>query len=243
MRIIYLFAPWHTCIFLSMNLFISDIPIRIIKKNQKTDPGEFDRVLDARKEVIGKALLHDHVLINRATEDHLNAVLKLMNSKGLPGLLSLTISTDDYEAVELFLKKKFKIIKAAGGVIRKKEKFLMMYRMKRWDLPKGKRDPGETNRQTAVREIREECNVEVKLGKKICTTWHTYKMNKKSILKKTKWYAMDLLDDSAMKPSLEEDIEELRWMSKKDVSKALDRSYNSIRFVFEAYYEKFGKKS
>jgi hypothetical protein len=59
------------------------------------------------------------------------------------------------------------------------------------------------------------------------------------MLKKTKWYVMDLVDDRKMKPSLEENIEELKWMSKAQVAKALDNSYNSIRFVFEEYYEKF----
>ena len=225
-----------------MNLFISDIPITIIKKSEKPDAARFAHVLDARKDVIGKALLTNHVLITHASAVHLNALLKGINSNNSAGLLSITISTASYASMKVFLTKKFKIIKAAGGVILKKDNYLMMYRMKKWDLPKGKRDAGETNRQTAVREVHEECNVDVKLGKKICTTWHTYKMNKKSILKKTKWYAMELVHDKKMKPSLEEDIEELRWMSKQDVSKALENSYNSIRFVFEEYYKKFETK-
>ena len=222
-----------------MNLFINDIPIRIITKKVKPDQTKFNHVLDVRKDVINKDSLTGHVLITHAAGEHLNAVLIVINSKSLSGLLSITVSAVNYEGLKLFLKKKFKIIKAAGGVIRKQDKYLMMYRMKKWDLPKGKRDPGETNRETAVREVKEECNVEVKLGKKICITWHTYKMNKKSMLKKTKWYVMDLVDDRKMKPSKEEDIEELQWMSKAQVAKALDNSYNSIRFVFEEYYEKF----
>jgi hypothetical protein len=62
-------------------------------------------------------------------------------------------------------------------------------------------------------------------------------MNKNSMLKKTKWYNMDLVDDSHMKPSLEEDIEELRWMTEKEVYHALENSYKSIQFVFEEYYK------
>ena len=56
------------------------------------------------------------------------------------------------------------------------------------------------------------------------------------MLKKTRWYVMDLLDDSRSKPSHEEDIEELRWMTQKEVYHALENSYNSIRFVLEEYY-------
>jgi len=110
--------------------------------------------------------------------------------------------------------------------------------MKKWDLPKGKKESGETYEQTALREVAEECSVQVKLGKKICTTWHTYTMNKNSMLKKTRWYKMDLIDDSKSKPAIEEDIEELRWMTQKEVYHALENSYKSIRFVFEEYYRK-----
>ncbi len=61
-------------------------------------------------------------------------------------------------------------------------------------------------------------------------------MNKNAMIKKTKWYAMDLLDDSRLKPALEEDIEEVRWMSQKEVYHALEHSYKSISYVFEQYY-------
>ncbi|NJM25314.1 MAG: NUDIX domain-containing protein [Bacteroidia bacterium] len=112
----------------------------------------------------------------------------------------------------------------------------MIYRLKKWDLPKGKKEKRERYRETAVREVGEECNVTVKLAGKICTTWHTYTMNKSSMLKKTRWYLMDLVDDSRMRPDITEDIEDIRWMSQKEVYHALEHSYKSIRHVFERYY-------
>jgi len=151
-------------------------------------------------------------------------------------LRSLVISIDDYHAVKEFLKGRFRIVKAAGGLVRKKDRFLMIYRQKKWDLPKGKKETGERSRETAVREVEEECNVKVRLGKKISTTWHTYTMNKHAMLKKTRWYRMEIVDDSKMRPSVEEDIEDVRWMNQKEVYHALENSYNSIRFVFEEYY-------
>lgn len=119
----------------------------------------------------------------------------------------------------------------------------MIYRMKKWDLPKGKKEKNEKYKGTAVREVQEECNITVKLGHKICTTWHTYTMNKNAMLKKTKWYLMDSVDDTRMKPALEEDIEELRWMNPKEVYHALEHSYKSITYVFEEYYRKTELKS
>src|SRR5690606_21831262 len=113
----------------------------------------------------------------------------------------------------------------------------------KWDLPKGKREKNETFKETAKREVEEETNISVRLGRKICTTWHTYTMNKRAMLKKTKWYLMDCVDDSKMKPAVAEDIEELRWMTRKEVYHALEHSYKSISYVFEQYYKKIELKS
>lgn len=221
-----------------MNLFVNDIPVLILKPGDQPDAGHFNHAVDAKTEPITKASLIHHVWINHATIQHLDTILDLINSKVPTSLLSLAITVEEYDTVKYYLKKKFKVIKAAGGLVRKKDRFLMIYRMKKWDLPKGKKETGEKYSQTAVREVVEECNVQVKLGKRICTTWHTYTMNKNAMLKKTRWYMMDLVDDAKMKPSLEEDIEDIRWMTQKEVYHALENSYRSIRFVFEQFYKK-----
>jgi len=221
-----------------MNLFVNDILVRLRKPGSKPEDGQFNHVVDAKNEAITKAKLINHVWIKNVTVDDMGIILYLLNSKVPTNLLSLDLTTEDYEDVKDFIKKQFKVVKAAGGLVRKKDKFLMIYRLKKWDLPKGKKESGERYTETAVREVEEECNVSVKLGKKICTTWHTYTMNKNSMLKRTKWYTMGLEDDSKMKPCLEEDIEDLRWMNQKEVYHALENSYKSIRFVFEEYYRK-----
>lgn len=220
-----------------MNLFVNDIPVRILRTGQKPDAGDFNHAIDAAKEPVTKAKLINHVWVTNASLADIDLILDLINSKVPINLISLCITINEYRALKNYLKKKFKVVKAAGGLVRKKEKFLMIYRMKKWDLPKGKKDSGERSKETAVREVAEECGVQVKLEKKICTTWHTYTMNKNNMIKKTRWYTMDLIDDSKMKPATEEDIEELRWMTQKEVYHALENSYKSIRFVFEEYYK------
>lgn len=219
-----------------MNLFVNDIPIRVLKPGKQPHPGDISHSLDATKEPITKARLVHHTWVNNCTVQHLDNILDLISQQVPTDLLSLYLTVSDYAGVKTFLKNKFAIVKAAGGVITKKDRFLMIYRMKKWDLPKGKKDNGESYRKTAQREIKEECNVTVKQGKKICTTWHTYTMNKRSMLKRTKWYQMELVDDSNMQPEAKEDIEEIRWMTRKEVYHALENSYKSIRFVFEEYY-------
>lgn len=221
-----------------MNLFVNDIPVKILKPGRQPEEGHYNHSVDARLEPITKAKLINHVWIYKVSTEHLDIILDLINTKVPTHLLSLDVTVEDYEEVKAYLKTKFKVIKAAGGLIIKKEKFLMIFRMKKWDLPKGKRESGESSRATAVREVEEECGISVKIGKKLCTTWHTYTMNKNVMLKKTRWYQMELIDDSHMRPSLEEDIEEIRWMTQKEVYHALEHSYKSIRFVFEEFYRR-----
>lgn len=226
-----------------MYLFINDIPVTILKPGGEPAADGINFIYDAATDTITKASLINHVWIRNAGTLDLDLVLELINSKVPLQLLSLHLTVKDYAAIKDFLRRKFKVVKAAGGLVLKKDRFLMIYRMKKWDLPKGKKDPGETSRQTASREVKEECGIEVKVGKPLVTTWHTYTMNKNNMLKRTRWYIMELVDDTAMKPALEEEIEELRWMTQKEVYHALENSYNSIRFVFRSYYDKIAEKA
>ncbi len=52
---------------------------------------------------------------------------------------------------------------------------------------------------------------------------------------------MVCLDDSKMKPQLEENIEDLRWMDMGEVKQALYDSYPSVRNVLRKYYEHIEK--
>lgn len=220
-----------------MIIFINDIPVRILSASQEPDSGRITHIVDAATEPLTQARLLHHVWVRNVEAQHLDVLLAFLDSKVPTDILSLVISVKDYDSLKEYLRSKFKIVKAAGGLVRKKEKFLMIYRLKKWDLPKGKKEKGERYKETAVREVGEECNITVKLGQKICTTWHTYTMNKHAMIKKTRWYVMDVVDDARLRPAQEEDIEEARWMSQKEVYHALTHSYKSISYVFEQYYE------
>lgn len=226
-----------------MIIFINDIPLRILKAQELPDEGRINQVIDASTESVTQAKLIHHVWVKNVSDSELNIILEFLDSKVPTNVLSVTISVPNYALTKNQLRNKFKIEKAAGGLVRKKEKTLMIYRMKKWDLPKGKKEKGEKYKETAVREVEEECNITVKMGRKICTTWHTYTMNKRAMMKKTRWYLMEIQDDSKMKPQASEDIEDVRWMSQKEVYHALEHSYKSISYVFERFYEKDGLKS
>ena len=218
-----------------MKVFINDKPVEFIQYNGKSDVVSFDTVLWSDEVLIAKKLV-GHVLIQNMTTQQIDKLIELMELKKLKKLLSLTISLKDYDLMTEYFKDHFKIIKAAGGLVKKAEKVLLIYRLKRWDLPKGKLKKGEDSAEGAKREVEEECNVRVILKELLCTTWHTYVRKNKRILKRTDWYTMNCLDDSNMQPQLEEFIEEVKWMGEKEVLKALTNTYHSIEEVFKQHF-------
>lgn len=181
---------------------------------------------------------HGDVLIQHASRDIIHLYLQLLKSKTNKKVDSITFQVDNFEEAIDFIKTEYTFIKAAGGLVEHDGHLLLIYRLKKWDLPKGKLDNSEGPEKTAVREVEEECNIKVQLKDKICNTYHTYKHNGKNILKKTFWFEMECLDDSNLKPQVEEDIEEVRWMTHAEVHVALYNSYPSIRQVFRKYYKK-----
>jgi|UPI000379DE14 hypothetical protein len=227
-----------------MIVFINDRPIRLVGPKaaaQLTDPAsengppvtEYDEVVDARLELLRDDVLHGHLLVLNATPTTVSKLLALLQKADASYMLSVTLGCLDKEACEEAIKKPFKVIKAAGGVVLKGDKMLLMFRRGVWDLPKGKLDPGESSRMGAAREVREETGVKVSVNQRICTTWHTYTLNGNRILKRTKWYQMGVLDDSRMAPQFDEDIEKLAWFNRRDTKLALTNSFSSIRYVID----------
>lgn len=222
-----------------MVIFIDDKPIKIIESEKigKLHGYDFDTMIDARLERFNIKNLIGHVIVLNADSTVIQKFFEyiLDVSAQKRDFQSVTLTVKDEKTAEKQIRGMYKVVKAAGGVVYNAEKkILMMNRLKKWDLPKGKCDEGEKSKETAVREVEEECNVKVKLGDKICATWHTYEQGGKAILKRTKWYKMTCIDDSKMKPQKEEGIDELRWMDEKEVQQALVNSYSSIRFVIES---------
>jgi len=220
-----------------MKLFIDDIPIDLISVKESKPLEDFDVIIEGGKEKLDPAQWFDDVLVSDASPADLITVFKLLNAKKIKKVDSLTISVRDLKAAKTFVKNQFTIIKAAGGLVSNQEKVLLIYRLKKWDLPKGKLEKGEKAKPGAVREVEEECNIKVQLREKICSTWHSYTRNGKKILKKTNWYLMDCIDDSELKPQVEEEIEDVRWMEGRELISSLYNSYPSIRWVFKQYYK------
>jgi len=205
--------------------------------DKEIDREHYDLIIDAEKEKIRFDNLIDDVLIRKGDLANILDFYKFLSADQNKKLDSLTCKVYDYDKVVKGFKKEFKIVEAAGGIVTKKDKCLFIYRLKKWDLPKGKLEKKEKVEDAAVREVEEECNVTVVLGPRVCKTWHTYTRNGKNHLKKTSWYHMTLEEDKKMKPQKEEGIEKVIWVNKVELRTVLLTTYRSIRYVMKKFHE------
>jgi len=127
------------------------------------------------------------------------------------------------------------LIEAAGGIVKNQYgEYLFIHRNDKWDLPKGKIEKGERVKEAAVREVEEECGIEVSdLGEKICKTYHAYISREEVVLKKTHWFKMRSDDERKLKPQKEEGITDARWFKKKGIATIIENTFPSIMDVLE----------
>ena len=147
----------------------------------------------------------------------------------------LIFETENIEnGLEKF-RKLFKYIYAAGGLIEKENKYLFIFRLKHWDLPKGKLDAGEGPEEAAIRECEEECGItKLTITKTLEPTYHVYEHKGGYALKKTFWYAMTTEHDGILVPQIEEHIEQVEWFSKAEIQDlVLPNSYPAILSVIK----------
>lgn len=221
-----------------MILFVNNIPLNIAENTIQisNDLAKFDAKFDLHEDLVEFTELNGQILIKNIDNKNLISFISYLQKNKIEGLKSIVFMVSDEAKTKKELKKNFIHIKAAGGIATNdKDEKLLIKRLGFWDLPKGKADQGEKSKQTAKREVEEECGVKVKVGKKICTTWHTYSIKGKIALKQTKWYSLKSISDKKMKPQHDEGIEEVVWMNKQDLKKAMENSYASIVHVVKTY--------
>ena len=148
----------------------------------------------------------------------------------------VNLYTPDLEKGWQYFLRTFHTVSAAGGlVLNAKKEILFIYRAKKWDLPKGRIEKGETIEETAIREVEEECGISnLKLIKPLLTTYHVYFQNGMK-LKETFWFVMTSNDTKALVPQLEEGITKVTFKKEAEVLKALQNSYKNIALVYDTY--------
>jgi len=226
--------------FSRMIIFINDRPIRITnqkKKDQLSHLEDFDVIIDARLKPVKTKEFKGHTCLLNLTLDHMAKIIEELHKKNETDFHSLYIIVDNKKAFKQKIISLYSLVEAAGGLVQNSEgQFLWIYRLGKWDLPKGKLEKNESFKFAAVREVEEECNVKAELQAKLCTTYHTYTHKNQRVLKRTKWYMMHTSQKGKLIPQAEENIEKVEWLTKTQMSKnAITDTYSSIRYVIQRF--------
>ena len=140
----------------------------------------------------------------------------------------------DEELLLKLFKEKITINKAGGGLVEnEKGQVLFIFRNGKWDLPKGGTEKNETIEETSIREVEEETGCrDLKITKRLEKTFHVFKRNGEYRLKITYWFLMNTKYNGNLHGQIEEGIEKVVWVDKKDIPELLKNSYQNIKLLF-----------
>ena len=171
--------------------------------------------------------LPDTVFMDELNDQAVNTIIAAMQQ---PETNAGIFLYRDVEKALAFVKEKFTVIQASGGLVHTFEKsLLLIFRRGKWDLPKGKLDANEELETCAIREVEEETGVKnIQSEKLITVTYHTYYEKEKHILKETHWYLMHSKKEQILIPQVNEDIEKCEWVHIAEVASYMENANASV---------------
>lgn len=134
------------------------------------------------------------------------------------------------------LKRRMRWVRAAGCVVHDDAgNMLLILRNGRWDLPKGKVEPGETLLQAALREVEEETGIAPLPTTRYplpIKTYHTFNLYGGWHLKQTSWFDAYVAGRKPVgKPQDEEGITEVVWVTPDEWYRRLQGSYGTLKIL------------
>jgi len=136
---------------------------------------------------------------------------------------------------------------SAGGVVYRKrdhglEILLIEDRFGRFTLPKGKKEPGETDEETALREIEEETGIKGKIVTHLRTVHYQYEHQSHGLVDKEVQYYLVEAEGGRETPQLEE-IQGVAWLTPEEAwEKQKERGYENNRDVLELALRHLGNE-
>ena len=129
---------------------------------------------------------------------------------------------------------------SCGGVVFHKGKVLLLYKNQNgrymgWVMPKGTIEPGETFKQTALREVEEETGVAAKIIKNIGKTQYSFRGSTDIVCKTVHWYLM-LSDSFYCQPQAEEFFADAGYYKQHEAYHLL-KFHDEKQIMRKAYYE------
>lgn len=152
---------------------------------------------------------------------------------------SYVIESESPDKTFAYFYMSLKIIAAAGGLVQNdKGELLMIFRRGHWDLPKGKIDSGETEEQSALREVNEETGLTgLSIVNRLNPSFHAYRIGKEWILKETHWFLMHTSIPSVVKPQVEEGITKVRWFDSNGYTSTYELLFPSLKSLVDDYFK------
>ncbi|MCS7003710.1 MAG: NUDIX domain-containing protein [Cytophagales bacterium] len=182
-------------------------------------------------------LPEDAVVYNSASASQIWQIYESVFENRITGHSHFIFIEPHYEQILQEFLSHFKIVDAAGALVQHQDKYLFIYRFESWDLPKGKLEDQEDPVFNAIREVKEECNLNIKVRSELLVTHHTYVLENNHVFKNTKWFLADCIDENpAPIPQVVEGIQKAEWFTKQEVEEiVLKNTYPSIREVWQTF--------
>ncbi len=175
-------------------------------------------------------------------EKPLAEIREKLNRMPRHALVHINCAGNEKNVFNRFITR-FPVIEAAGGLVSAPDpkggkRYLYIYRNQMWDLPKGKKEAGETDRENALREVQEETGMHsLHLKDFICTTYHVFtNLEKKICIKKSNWFSMETDMMQPPVPQTEEGITQACWFSYPEIKERLPHMYASIAYLSNRFF-------
>ena len=137
---------------------------------------------------------------------------------------------------------------SAGGIVFKQTKsgpiFLLIKNMAMrdpdksyWGFPKGHLNAGESSKEAAIREVKEEVGLRVEIIDKIGQSSYIFQVNGEKIFKIVTMFLMQVKKGQILIQDLE--ISEAKWLGSEQVLELL--SFSNDKKLFQKALEMYGK--
>ena len=124
------------------------------------------------------------------------------------------------------------MVKAAGGVVvridtENTKRTLLVHRPRYndWTFPKGKRDPGESDEQCALREVEEETGLLCALGDELTPVTYT---DHRGRPKTVRYWLMTIVTGSPDQFVINDEVDEVRWVSPTTAAELLTYPHDRV---------------